>query len=270
MYIFLISLADRSLKYMNNIIKMLLFKKLPYPPTNLLDMVGQNDLKMHKEIGNSFLSFFKTLSNLQSKETVLDIGCGCGRMAIPLTGYLTDGSYYGFDIQKPCIDWCADNITPKYPNFHFDHVDVYNSQYNPAGKLTGSNFAFPYPDNMFDFIFLTSVFTHMVPSDVSHYLYEIKRVMKDKGRCLSTFFILTEKSKQLIQNKKAFVKELHRKKNYHVSNQSDKDLVVFYEEEHLLDLLINNGFSVYGINYGLWSGAKNGVTFQDVVLFDRA
>ena len=41
-------------------------------------------------------------------ERVLDVGCGIGRMARPLAGYLTgDGSYDGFDVNREGIRWCT-------------------------------------------------------------------------------------------------------------------------------------------------------------------
>lgn len=43
-------------------------------------------------------------------------------------------------------------------------------------------------------VFLTSVFTHMFPPDVEHYLDEISRVLKPGGRCLCTYFLLNDES----------------------------------------------------------------------------
>src|SRR5450756_1138832 len=40
------------------------------------------------EIGEEFLRYFVSLCALRSDERVLDVGCGIGRMAIPLTGFL--------------------------------------------------------------------------------------------------------------------------------------------------------------------------------------
>ena len=41
-----------------------------------------------------------------------------------------------------------------------------------------------------DVAFLTSVFTHMLPEDVEHYLDELARVLKPGGRTLITWFLL--------------------------------------------------------------------------------
>ncbi len=67
-------------------------------------------------------------------EAVLEPGCGTGRMAEPLAGYLSaTGSYDGFDVVRKAIEWCETNI--QSPNFRFRHVDVRNRYYNPEGQL---------------------------------------------------------------------------------------------------------------------------------------
>lgn len=80
------------------------------------------------------------------------------------------------------------NITPKYPNFNFQLADIYNKMYNPQGKYKASDYKFPYANETFDFVFLTSVFTHLLPQDMERYLSEIARVLKKNGRCFITFF----------------------------------------------------------------------------------
>ena len=120
---------------------------------------------------------------------MLDIGCGIGRMAVPLTRYLNEqGSYEGFDIVAEGIDWCTKKITPKYPRFSFHLADVYSQKYNPEGTFSASEYPFPFKDESFDLVFLTSVFTHMLPPDVENYMKEISRVLKRNGSCLITFF----------------------------------------------------------------------------------
>lgn len=64
---------------------------------------------------------------------MLDVGSGIGRMARPLTKFLTSGSYVGIDIVPRGIEWCQRHITSRYPNFTFQHADVYNKEYNPTG-----------------------------------------------------------------------------------------------------------------------------------------
>jgi SAM-dependent methyltransferase len=144
----------------------------------------------HRRVGELYLRLFVELGSLRQDESVLEPGCGTGRMAEPLTGYLSPaGSYDGFDVVADAIRWCVENISSNHPNFRFRHVDIFNREYNPGGRVDPAAFEFPYADEVFDFVLLTSVFTHMMPSEVRHYLGEIRRVLRPGGRCLMTFFL---------------------------------------------------------------------------------
>ena len=107
-----------------------------------------------------------------------------------------NGEYEGFDIISIGIEWCNENITPKYPNFHFQKADVFNKYYNLDGKFKASEYEFAFKDNYFDLVFLGIVFTHMLPNDMENYLSEISRVLKNDGRCLITFLLINEDSNQ--------------------------------------------------------------------------
>src|SRR6185295_13231209 len=87
--------------------------------------------------------------------------------------------------------WCTDNISSRFPNFHFHHANLSNTLYRKAGSVA-AKYRFPFPAERFDFIFLTSVFTHLRPEDAKNYLGEIKRVLKTEGRVLMTFLLMTE------------------------------------------------------------------------------
>jgi SAM-dependent methyltransferase len=62
------------------------------PPKSLQKFVGGD----YKDIGVLLLSYLVDLCGLQPEEAVLDVGCGSGRAALPLTGYLSsEGRYAG-------------------------------------------------------------------------------------------------------------------------------------------------------------------------------
>lgn len=163
------------------------------PPEDI-SFPGGGGNEAHR-IQKSFVKLFVKHGGLKPDHKVLDIGCGVGRMAIPLTDFLSDkGSYVGFDIVKNRIEWLQKAYKKKHPNFKFEFTDVYNKTYNKTGKMKASEYVFPYADNTFDFIFLTSIFTHMRSGDVTQYLSEISRVLKPGSKCLITFFILNRES----------------------------------------------------------------------------
>ena len=109
-----------------------IYQKTYLPPWSLRKYVGSpTDFESN---AMEFMLYFRLLCDLKPTESILDIGCGCGMMALALTNYLQPtASYTGFDISKKAIQWCQKNISSRFPNFHFFHADIYNEHYNPGG-----------------------------------------------------------------------------------------------------------------------------------------
>ena len=126
---------------------------------------------------------------IKPDHSVLEIGCGIGRDAIPLTKLLQTGRYLGTDVLKASIEWCSTAITPKCPNFSFLHMDVRSSLYNSEGTIEPTEVRIPLGDRSVDRIFLFSVFTHMLRPEIEHYLTEFKRLLKLDGLVYATTFI---------------------------------------------------------------------------------
>ena len=222
-----------------------------------------------RSAGKRYLSAFVDLGGLQSDHAVLEPGCGSGRMAEPLAEYLGDaGSYDGFDVVAKAVEWCQKNIAGKHPNLRFRHVDVLNKAYNPNGHLDPESFTFPYPDQAFDFVFLTSVFTHMLPPEVRHYLSEIHRVLRPRGSCLMTFFLLNENSREAIRTGRTERRFEHEGDGYLYDSIEVPERAVAYREDEALSLLEEAGFSLrVPIERGRWAGGP-GPYGQDVVVVE--
>ena len=131
---------------------------------------------------------------------VLDVGCGIGRAAIPLTRFLSEkGRYEGFDIVPAGIDWCKDKISKRYNNFNFQLSNVYNKVYHPSGWLQSDESTFPYADESFDFVFLISVFTHILPPGMENYFCGNQPRHEDGGRCFITYFLFDDETEKLMR-----------------------------------------------------------------------
>lgn len=238
------------------------------PPRSKI-FIGSGDFI---KIGEDFKKHFIELGNMQPNHKVLDVGCGIGRMAIPLTNYLTrEGEYWGFDIVKEGIDWCQNHISPKLGNFHFLHSDIYNEKYNPKGKILAQDFKFPFADEYFDFVFLTSVFTHMLPRDVENYMSEISRVMKKGGKCLITFFILNEESTSLVCTGRSDLDFKYDLNGCLSTNKEVPEAAVAYEESVVKQLFSKNGLVINSpIYYGFWCKREKSFTYQDIIVAEKS
>jgi GT2 family glycosyltransferase/SAM-dependent methyltransferase len=238
-------------------------------PPELAVLVGGKDAQ---KVGLEFFKYLKDFCNLNPKSRVLDVGSGVGRMAIPITQYLERlGLYEGFDTLNQGIDWCKANITPRYPNFHFQYVDIYNKTYNPKGKIIAKEFQFPYEDETFDVVFLASVFTHMLSGDVAHYFNEIRRVLRNSGRCLITFFLLNGESSSLIVQGKSTIDFKYGEGLYKWKDIDTPENAIAYQEEHIRTLCNENSLKIVElIHYGSWSGRENYLSYQDIIIVEKS
>ncbi len=242
------------------------------PPLSM-NFVGAGDFL---KIGEQFLDYFKSLGNLEQHHSVLDVGCGIGRMAVPLTGYLNGrGRYEGFDIVPDGIKWCQKRITPRFPNFRFQLADIRNTHYNPKGRYVAADYEFPYPDRQFDFVFLTSVFTHLLPAAQIRYLAETGRVLKDEGRVLMTFFLLNDSARNGIAlGNSAFAlcyEGAEAGISYRAESGRNPEETIAYDEDVVISQMHRAGLDLAcPVQYGRWCGRSEGLSFQDIIVAKKA
>lgn len=259
-----VSILRRVFHFIPDRIELLLGKRDRLIPPKWMLYVGPGDFKA---IGEKLLGHFIEPGGLKPGDTVLDVGCGIGRIAVPLTGYLKDGgSYEGIDIVADGIRWCKKNITPLFPNFHFYLANIYNETYNPKGKYKASEYKFPYEDETFDFVFLTSVFNHMLRQDIENYLSEISRVLKKGGRCLTTLFLLNKESLHLIDLKQSDFDFQYPFEGYRVNDKEKPGDAIAYDEAYIRQLYKNNNLEILEpIHYGSWCGRETCLCYLDYV-----
>jgi SAM-dependent methyltransferase len=239
----------------------------PLTPPRALAFVGEGDFEA---TGREFLGYFTQLGGLRPEDRVLDIGCGIGRMAMPLTSFLDGGAYAGFDVGAAMIRWCRRTITPRWPHFQFAWAPVFNGKYNPFGDVAGVEFRFPYDDASFDFAFATSLFTHLVLEEVRHYLEETARVLRPGGRCLLTFFLLTPQAEAELAAGRAMLPFAHEAGGGLVVDARQPEEAIAFQTESVRAALSEAGLEVREpIHPGLWANAPDGLTLQDIVVARR-
>ena len=106
---------------------------------------------------------------LRPEHFLIDVGCGPGRLAAPLSQYLT-GRYLGIDIVPELVQYAATQVNR--PDWRFE---------------TAAGFTIPAADGEADMVCFFSVLTHMLHEQSYLYLAEAKRVLKGGGRIVFTF-----------------------------------------------------------------------------------
>ena len=101
---------------------------------------------------------------INSVQSILDLGCGTGRLIVGW--YLDDPKrkLFGCDINGELLAWAMDSL-PKQIKWN-------QSSLNPP---------LPYPSNCFDLIYLVSVFTHLSLSSQYSWIEELKRIVRPHG-----------------------------------------------------------------------------------------
>lgn len=120
---------------------------------------------------------------LPADPVVLDIGCGCGKLARFLRLHPTL-RYVGVDLFKPSIDWCRRAFAGDGDRFRFEHFDGYSALYNPEGTVEVRDYRVPVAVASVDLVVCGSLFTHLHEPDAVHYLAEIGRALKPGGQAL--------------------------------------------------------------------------------------
>ncbi len=100
--------------------------------------------------------------------TILDWGCGTGRVIQNLHHHHPYLLLYGADINADMINWNHQNIK----GVHFSHITI-----NPPTK---------YPKNYFDLIYGLSVLTHLPGNLQNDWVREMNRISKPSGIFLVT------------------------------------------------------------------------------------
>ncbi|HEY8293117.1 MAG TPA: class I SAM-dependent methyltransferase, partial [Thermomicrobiales bacterium] len=175
----------------------------------------------------------------------------------------------GFDVIPELVAWCQQEITPRYPQFRFQVADVYNGEYHPPGAAAAARYRFPYADASFDFVLLVSVFTHMLPDDVYHYLAEIARVLKPGGTVYASYYLLDDESRSAILRGEARLAFTDAKDGYATLPDLSQEYALALCDSTVRLTHEKVGLRIRATQLGLWRQNINQWAGQDVLIAER-
>lgn len=106
---------------------------------------------------------------LTSQDTVVDIGCGSGRLSNRLAN-THRGVFVGTDILPGLVEYAQKKAAREDWRFH-----------------VAASPPLPIEDGIADFVCFFSVFTHLLDEDIYRYLAEAARILKNGGKIVFSF-----------------------------------------------------------------------------------
>jgi cyclopropane fatty-acyl-phospholipid synthase-like methyltransferase len=206
--------------------------------------------------GRETLRQASELMGLLPSHRLLDLGCGCGRVAVPAMDFLDDsGSYAGLDVDSACVEWCRENIEAQDGRFSFTRLDVRSDSYNPSGAIPPDRAAFPFPDEDFDRALVSSVFTHLTEEGIVRYVAELRRVLRPGGVLLASLLLMNGAAESAVEAGTTSFGFRHRLERHSWTLDPNNPLDgVAVDETWFQSVVRENGLVLDQMVYGNWRG----------------
>jgi len=228
------------------------------------------------EAGRGSARLVDNLGHPKAGDTLLDFGCGVGRVMVGLDELLSDVKLIGVDIVPSMVDFCKINLQPEMQNTSFYCTDATNPCYEKHmdGSLAGESEEKVFSElaGDIDLLFAFSVFTHLAQKEAEFYFRELRKLVSNSGKILISAYLLDPFSRGSLINKR-----IQANQDFWEGCRGDEDvyvsdeelLLVAYDSNLFIEMLRQAGFQVQQINYGYWRGIpqlNNSGSLQDVIV----
>lgn len=207
--------------------------------------------------------------------SVLDVGCGCGRIAVALRPHLgRTGRYLGVDIVPGLIRFARWQITRRFWRFRFVLRDQVNPSYKPfiaerRPKRRGVRLIREIcPDRSIDLAIAVSLFTHLEFEPARAMLGEIALALKPEGRAFLTFFVVDDevRASQVRGEAQFAFRSTGPDGRTLVENTERPTDVAGYGRETLEALFAETGLEIERMIRGSWSGLSFAEALEDALV----
>src|SRR4029079_19096872 len=90
------------------------------------------------------------------------------------------------------------------------------------------------------------------------------------GRCLVTFFLLNQEQKVLMDEGRSFLNFSFGGEEWRYVYEHSPESACGYDESYILASLRKNGLRLRTpVYHGKWTGRKDGLSFQDILIIER-
>ena len=239
----------------------------------LSDVVGGGNPEL---VASEIVSVLARHVDLGAQRSVLDVGCGCGRIAAGLTQFLDETSdYIGVDILPGLVEFGRKFITPRYSRFKFLLLDEGNFTYDtlrPKGSAVDiAELSEACPAGSVDLAISISLFTHLDYAAAVEVLQNVNQLLASGGQAFITIFVVDAEARRNIESGATGFRFAHRTPSGELSAEKleDPTFAVGYEVEKMDELVDSAGLRRERWIRGYWSQGNSGETFQDALILRK-
>jgi ubiquinone/menaquinone biosynthesis C-methylase UbiE len=227
---------------------------LPTPPRDMLEHVAGPgaDPSTYRAVGMFLVLDLLHLGLLADPSLdIVDVGCGCGRLATQLAPYLKEeATYQGFDTWGAGVRWASETITPRFSRFRFEQLTGAARGTREPGYVGDQAYLLPVPDASSDLVIASSLLTHLTFAAACGYLAEFRRILRPEGRAYVTFFFLDSEAERL----NAGLKLRHDEHGAYFKHRWFFDS--YFREEAVTRMLDQAGLEPLLERHGHWRGER--------------
>jgi SAM-dependent methyltransferase len=234
----------------------------PLPDAELIFLVNGHrnlhafDISRRATVESIIALLSKASIDYREFRSILDFGCGCGRILAAWEGKLRpDVKLFGCDINKELVRFCQENIR---------FAETMLCSYFPP---------LSYQAEQFDFVYAASVYTHLTLPALLQWTGELARIVKPHGIVMMSYHgaYYAHELARISQNGSAQLAQ----RGYYVHLHGDKSdtsegsncYATFLSLEFVLNLF--RGFELVAVHPGILEGPNPFASYQDIAVFRR-